>query len=125
MQHMQVAEQTILEVENAGSTVKLKWGGSEARNRRRLPASDDIATLLRHVRRESFLWTCLSRDMCSQDGRLGEYAFFALRSLLDIQNFLNQRQKKCVRIKGFEACVPVVSMHMHTCHFLFVCVEIS
>ena len=50
MQHMQVAEQTILEVENAGSTVKLKWGGSEARNRRRLPASDDVETLLQHVR---------------------------------------------------------------------------
>jgi hypothetical protein len=34
-----------------------------------------------------------------QDGRLGEYAFFALRSLLDIQNFLQQRQKKCVRAR--------------------------
>jgi hypothetical protein len=45
----QVADQTILEVENASSKTKLKWGGSEARNRRRLPASDDVATLLQQV----------------------------------------------------------------------------
>ena len=45
----QVAEQTVIEVENANSKVKLKWGGSEARNRRRLPASDDVATLVQHV----------------------------------------------------------------------------
>jgi hypothetical protein len=45
----QVADQTIQEVENSSSKVKLKWGGSEARNRRRLPASDDVATLLQHV----------------------------------------------------------------------------
>jgi hypothetical protein len=45
----QVAEQTILQEENASSNLKLKWGGSEARNRRRLPASDDIATLLQQV----------------------------------------------------------------------------
>jgi len=37
------------------------------------------------------------RDVGGQDGRLGEYAFFALRSLLDIQNFLIQRQKKYAR----------------------------
>ncbi len=58
---MQVAEQTILEVENAGSTVKLKWGGSEARNRRRLPASDDVETLLEHVRIEDLFSARLSQ----------------------------------------------------------------
>ena len=45
----QVADQTIQEIENASSKVKLKWGGSEARNRRRLPASDDVATLVQQV----------------------------------------------------------------------------
>jgi hypothetical protein len=45
----QVAQLTALEVENASSNLKLKWGGSEARNRRRLPATDEIATLLLQV----------------------------------------------------------------------------
>jgi hypothetical protein len=96
----QVAEQTIEEVENASSKVKLKWGGSEARNRRRLPASDDVATLLQNVSFGLYLFETVyfGRVICGQDGRLGEYAFFALRSLLDIQNFLIQRQKKYMRV---------------------------
>jgi hypothetical protein len=89
----QVAQLTVLEIENLSTKLKLKWGGSEARNRRRLPATDDVATLLQQV--SVALWLCgVKYNHCRQDGRLGEYAFFALRSLLDIQNFLIQRQKK-------------------------------
>ena len=46
----QVAEQTVLQVENSSSKLKMTWGGSEARNRRRLPACDDVAALLQQVR---------------------------------------------------------------------------
>ena len=89
----QVAQLTVLEVENSSSKLKLKWGGSEARNRRRLPATDDVATLLQQVSVDLWLYG-VKYNHCRQDGRLSEYAFFALRSLLDIQNFLIQRQKK-------------------------------
>jgi|LauGreDrversion4_2_1035121.scaffolds.fasta_scaffold1145314_1 hypothetical protein len=114
----QVADQTIQEVDNASSKVKLKWGGSEARNRRRLPASDDVATLVQHVS-SCIFHSIRSILVVTSVARMGVWEsthFLLFAACLTFKTFLS-RGRKSTRAPP-NANLPMIVHVLHAQFFI-------